>query len=259
MVGERLVSVILFGSVIKGGVTKAVSDFDMILIVDDSVTASQIRRLEATVSSIGNMHEIVGSSSKEFEGIPMFIMRESGMFMSCFICRETDFISGNFSKTFGANPLLVRLIVPSGIVFRSALGGSRTIYGKDLTSRMEMPPLSSLDIIRSLVMNELLALVSLFYHLFTENATKIAMEASKWSIYTASYLLTEESRSLSDSIVTLLERGIQTDHLQRLCTLRTEYKRDLPFAISTLKSIADIHFFLLRKRSTLAIFRSGED
>lgn len=247
-IGDKLLSIILFGSAVKGGFIKGISDFDMIIVVDDSIPSKQIRTLTSEVQSLSEKHGVVSSTTEEFEGIPQFIMTQTGMFMSQFICRRRDFVSGRFSKIFGANALLAKLFSPSSTVLGGALKGSRTVYGEDLVSRMEIPSPRKLDVLKSLIMNEILVELSLFYYPFAKNATKMAMEASKWNVHMASYLLTGESKSLPESIETVTERGIVSDHLIRLEKLRGKYEPDLSFIVSTLKAIGRIHLFLLEEK-----------
>lgn len=245
-IGEELVSVLLFGSAVKGGFVEGVSDFDMIIVVNDGLTSGEMNDLASEVERTSSEHDMVGSTSEGFRGIPRFIMRESGMFVSYFICREREFLSGDFSRIFHANPLLMRLIVPKGIVFGNVLKGLERAYGKDVVSDARMPSPTKTDVLKSMVMNELLVLLSLIYHPFTQDATKLAMEATKWSVFAASYWMTGESRSLSEGIGILSEKGISAGLLRRLDELRNEYRRDWSFTFSTLKEIPKIHFFLLK-------------
>jgi hypothetical protein len=244
-IGDELISILLFGSAVKGGFVEGVSDFDMIIVVDDGMTSGEMNDLASEVERASSEHDMVGSTSEGFRGIPRFIMRESGMFVSYFICREGEFVSADFSRIFHTNPLLMKLIVPKGIVFGNVLKGLERVYGKDVVSVARMPRPTKLDILKSVVMNELLVLLSLIYHPFTQDATKLAMEATKWSVFTASYWMTGESRSLSEGIGILSEEGISAEHLRRLDELRKEYRRDWSFAFSTLKEIPKIHFSLL--------------
>lgn len=247
-----LVSLILFGSVVKGGAVIGVSDFDMILVVGDGVSAAKITELKSHLASVCSARDIADSASLIFEGIPKFVMRETGMFVSHIVCRERDFLSMSFSKVFDTNPIISRLIVPSSIVMGSVLGESRIVFGKDIVPSMKLPRSNRLDILRSLLMNELLVVLSIFYS-FTYNSTKLAMEATKWSVYNAMYLLTGESKSLADSIRLLTDLGHSPSHLERLLSLRREYRRDTRFNLSSFGSVARVHLFIMNrwKRPTI--------
>lgn len=250
-VGERVISVILFGSAVKGGFSKEVSDFDMIIVVDDDVSSRQVSVLDSKVQSLAEKHGIAGSTAKEFKGIPQFIMAQTGMFTSQFICRRRDFVYGKFTRIFSANPILAKLLSPSGQVLGSVLKGSRTVYGEDLVSGMEMPKPTNLDVVKSLVMNELLVGLSLFYYPLTKNATKLAMEATKWSAHMAGYMTTGESKSLAEAVEALASKGISLDHLKHLEELRRNYGPDLSFILSAPKAIASMHISVLDEAQNL--------
>ncbi|TET91700.1 MAG: nucleotidyltransferase domain-containing protein [Methanomassiliicoccales archaeon] len=244
-VGERVISVILFGSAVKGGFSKEVSDFDMIIVVDDDVSSRQVSVLDSKVQSLVEKHGIASSTAKGFKGIPQFIMAQTGMFTSQFICRRRDFISGTFTRIFSANPLLAKLLSPSGQVLGGVLKGSKTVHGEDLASEVKVAKPTNLDVMKSLIMNELLVGLSLFYYPLTENATKLAMEATKWSAHMAGYMTTGESKSLAEAVEVLASKGISLDHLKRLEKLRRNYGPDLSFIFSAPKAIAGIHLSLL--------------
>ncbi|UCD92305.1 MAG: nucleotidyltransferase domain-containing protein [Methanobacteriota archaeon] len=250
-IGDRLLSIVLFGSVVKGGFTKGISDFDMIIVVDDTVDSGLMRTIVKEAQSLAKKHGIVSSIEDEFEGIPQFIMAQTGMFTSQFICRRRDFVSGKFTKIFGANPLLAKLLSPSSQVLGSVLKGSRTVYGEDLASEIEVTESTRFDIVKSLIMNELLVGLSLFYYPFSKNATKFAMEATKWSAHMAGYMATGESRSLTGSVEVLASKGISLDHLKRLEELRNNYGPNLSFILSAPKAIASMHISMLDEAQNL--------
>jgi len=254
IVKENLISILLFGSMVKGGFIKGVSDFDTIVVVDDRVTKNQIINIGQRISSMMDATSASISEPKYFEGIPKIIMKESGMFVSPFVCRESEFISGDFSKIFHTNPILGKLLVPSPIVIGSVLKSSMTAFGKNLIPIVKTKDPSPLDILKSLKMNELLILLSLFYLPFTKNATKLAMEATKWSVYNASYILTKDAMSLENSIELLNEAQIASSHLEQLKKLRTDYRNNILFALSSLIAILRIHYFLFeRRRDTILV------
>ncbi len=241
---DRLISLMLFGSVIKGGAVKGVSDFDMVLVMDDGIPPEKIEELRFHLSSVCYSHGVADSSSMDFDGIPKFVMRETGMFVSHIICKESDFLSLSFSRIFDTNPLLSRLIVPSTLVIGSVFKESRTVFGKEFFPQLAISRPKKHDILKSMLMNELLVLLSLFYG-FKYNSTKLAMEATKWSVYNASYFLTEESRSLAESLDFLAGKGLRLRQLGRLLELRQEYRRNLRFAVSAIAIVARLHIFLI--------------
>ena len=235
----------LFGSVVKGGAIRGLSDLDVVLVLLDSVSDEQLKSLEAELIKLTESHGIATPESAAFKGIPGFVMREAGMFKSCFVCRERDLRSFDFSRVFGANLFLTKLIVPSSIVLGDVLSAARTVYGRDVVSSLRIPRPTRLDVLRSMLMNELLAALAVFYYPFSENATKLAMEAVKWSVYNASYVLTGESKSLSESMHVLAGRGISPAHFEELKELRRGYRSTPSFTLSSLAVIARIHMSLL--------------
>lgn len=138
-------------------------------------------------------------------------------------------------------------MVPSSIIIGSVLKGVKTVYGKGLVPIAEVPAPKRRDILKSLILNELLVVLSLFYHSPTVNATKMAMDASKWTIHAASYLVTGESKSLEDSMEVLFNGVGIARHLERFGELRKRYRNDLSFSLSALGTDARVHLFLLAR------------
>lgn len=221
---------------------KGLSDIDVVLVLDDATTPSQLEELRSKALLLGRDYGATGMGSGDFEGIPRLMLDESGMFVSPFVCTREDFLSSNFSETFHANPILTRLLVPCNIVWGSILRESKTVYGEDIASRIKTPRVTRADVMKSFLLNELLVLLSLFYSPFTHNATKLALEACKWSVYSTSYLITGRSESIAVSVENLKRSGIAADFLVEFERLRGEYRHSPTFIVSALSGVASVHF-----------------
>ena len=107
------------------------------------------------------------------------------MFINLFVCRYSDFLFENFTKVFGINPLMAFLFAPKTSVWISLNQRHQVIWGElILNNREKKVKLTQADLIRSLLMNSLLSIGSLFLNFFTQSESQYAMEAIKWSLFT---------------------------------------------------------------------------
>ncbi|MEM2900801.1 MAG: nucleotidyltransferase domain-containing protein, partial [Thermoplasmata archaeon] len=179
---DKIVSIILFGSLVKGG-HSALSDVDMIIVVKDEISDSQISEIEEKVRVIEEKNEYrtkpieKRSISERFVSrLGSFVELRTGMFVSHFICRRKDFLDANFAKIFNTTPVVTELLAPSSLVLSGVLSHAKTIYGEELLNKVKRPEFGLVDILKSLIMNFLLSLGSLFLYIFHSSAGKFAFE-----------------------------------------------------------------------------------
>jgi predicted nucleotidyltransferase len=188
-------TVIAFGSYAKGGIARD-SDVDLLISVSDSTSEEAVSRLDSEIMNLESRHGYTHSPQSLVERILYSISRQTGMFVSHFICRRSDLLNLNFAKIFTGSHLLANIIAPRDIVGGGLLSHARTIYGQDLLPKIRKPRVSSLDLTRSLLMNLVLSTSSAVLALFSKKAVKYALEAVKWSLYARYYYIYHDSPSI---------------------------------------------------------------
>lgn len=104
--GSQIVSVMIFGSVAKGGFLPGVSDVDLLIVLADEVPRKEKKRLEHDLAALELEHNLRERPKSKIELILTVVDRLAGQFKSQFVCYKTDFISGNTAAVFGINPCL---------------------------------------------------------------------------------------------------------------------------------------------------------
>lgn len=176
-------SIILFGSAVdKKFQVESISDLDYIVITSNEISKENFDILKKVI-----LHLEWKYFSKHTQNINSFfraLQKSTGMFISGFICTESDLISQEFSRIFNTSRFISKFIAPQSSVWFSLLKKYTVVYGKDYLSSVATVELNKIDIIRSLLMNLLLSLGGLFLYPFTKSSFRFLTEAVKWSNFT---------------------------------------------------------------------------
>ncbi|MFX0205793.1 MAG: hypothetical protein ACFFDT_07370 [Candidatus Hodarchaeota archaeon] len=179
---NELVSIVLFGSMLDIDKNRSShTDIDLLVIVKDDcpiTTFNQIKQnlfaLEATYLS--------RFCKKEFWVIKG-LQFATGMFVNSFVCRYSDFRERKF-KVFSINRIMSKL-APQNSVWWSIQKRHQIIWGENVfRSWKTFPLMTKSDLLRSLLMNWLLATGALFIYPIYAQSAKFSMEAIKWSLFT---------------------------------------------------------------------------
>jgi hypothetical protein len=168
------------------------------------------------------------------------------MFISHFISKKKDFLKGNFAKTFQVNKLIAKVLAPNQIVFGSVLCRSKVIYGQDLTELAAFPKVPMTQLLKSILMNIITSVFTIFIYPLTKRATLYEMETAKWSLLAAYYYAKHDSPSLPLLLKFFLKHDISKKYVQRWIVLRKNYRPDYKFGILTPLNILKIHIAVLR-------------
>ncbi len=182
---SEITSLILFGSLVnEQNKQLASTDVDILVIVSDSCSKFDFKKIKRSLIQLENKF----FSRFRKNGSAFFnvgLERATGMFMNIFICRYTDFKKRNFAKVFNVNPIIGTLLAPKNSVWISLLKRHKIIYGRSVFQDwLTLPRISSRDLIKSFVMNSLLALGALVLFPIYKQVIKFSMEAMKWSLFT---------------------------------------------------------------------------
>jgi len=171
------------------------------------------------------------------------------MKISGFICRESDFISWNFPNIFGSNKILSRLLAPKRAVLYTILNNYKILYGEDpfreLRVSKNLLKSSISDILKSFVMNFLLAMGALFIAPLYRKAYQYSMEAIKWSLLAYSYA-TNKTPSILKLVRDLKNKlpAIYSIHQDK----NPEVQPTSPlFYLETLRIVLKLHLLSLTK------------
>lgn len=113
---ENIVSIILFGSLASSKKLTKVSDVDLIIVLEDHLSKNTFFDLNQLL----NEKEIeFNFRKKPITGVEQFLFlleSQTGMFVSHFICKKSDFLACNFTRIFNVNPIVSSIIAPKNIV-----------------------------------------------------------------------------------------------------------------------------------------------
>lgn len=227
--GSLVVSVIAFGSYVKGDLSES-SDVDLLVIVSDSSAPNKIMELDTKLTEIQKHFGFVEPPRSFSAKFLNFISRQTGMFVSHFICKESDFINLDFAQIFRTNKLLTSLLAPKGLVLSGLLYHANTLYGKDLLKKVSPVRVNFTDLLKSMLMNMLLAFGALVLSLYKpKEAIRFSMESIKWGMYSTYYYALRRSDKLSQIADQFIDYEIAWSHINRMMQLRDQIKVDKKF------------------------------
>src|SRR5258708_5049582 len=116
--GPPLVSVILFGSTVRGGFSD-ISDVDVIIVLPDEATREDKRRLRGEVAHLETVHGFRPATTRPIGAFQARVERTVGHLFACLVCTRSDLLSGDVARVIGLQPweaLLVDRIVFAGII-----------------------------------------------------------------------------------------------------------------------------------------------
>jgi len=239
--GSLVLSVIAFGSYVKGDLSET-SDVDLLVIVSDSSPSDKIIELDRKLTEI-QKHFRLGEPPKSFSAKFLnFISRQTGMFVSHFICKESSFVNLDFVQIFRTNRLLTMLLAPKGLVLSGLLDHAKTLYGKDILGKVKPIKVNSSDLLKSLLMNTMLSLGALVLSLYKpKEAIRFSMEAVKWSMYSTYYDVFHKNDNLSQIATQFINHNVASSQISRMMKLRNQIKVDRKFIFLSPVSILLIH------------------
>ncbi len=243
----------LFGSLShawdKANCVDGTSDVDLLVIVADDV-ASQARK---ALPELNALQQLLANNVSKRRGIISSILRvvesQTGMHESIFLSRERDFKDVRFARIFKTNRLLSWLLAPTSIVFGSALCHMTRVHGngdiegsvRSMQSTIRHEKHLLPDLMRSLLMNAVLAMGSAVLLPLTKRATRYAVEATKWSMYAATYSMVGERPSKPSQKRFFSSLGVNAAFLGRWLQLSQHYVPDVKFTLATLWNVIRIH------------------
>ena len=199
---DKVISLILFGSQIPKHQNSTdctvISDCDVLIIFKDDVKNNHIRKIEKYIVALEQLHNFREADSAFIGRLLEIVYKETGMFVSHFLTKEKYWNNLRFHKIFRVHKIISTLLAPKKIVLCNIILNNMILYGLDLREIVKKEiEISSLEIIKSLLMNLLLSLFSIPTSLFKSfNSMKHQLEAVKWSLSSSNYYVFEDSKLL---------------------------------------------------------------
>lgn len=249
---DALTSLILFGSQIRTSHTK-VSDCDLLIIIKEETPESLITILREHLLTLEIKYQFLEYNNKNLLSSILFaIQRTTGMFVSHFITRKTNFMQGQFYKIFSVNRIFSKLLAPKKLVLLNVIDNSAIIYGEDLRREVQAQLAESsfnFDVIKSLMMNLTISLFSFVLIPFRKlDPVKYVLEAVKWSVKSIHYFLFHDSEQLEKVLIRLIyhnssprKRTKIRQFVKRFLHLRKNPRLDIGFMIQAPLRIISMH------------------
>lgn len=242
----EIVSIMIFGSVAKGGFSP-VSDVDLLVVLADEVPWKEKKRLEHDLLGLELEHKLRERPKSKRELILTVVDRVAGQFKSQFVCYKRDFISGNSAAVFGINPVLESLLLTTRIAFANVVMSARTAWGEELLSQVRVPLLTKGHLVKNCV--GLLAFNAGALGVFPvlPNATKYSMSALKWMLHTCHFCVTLKSSTTEEAVEFFQDRIEAEATLPELLSLRSHYRPSFRFVKGCFGTIVRLYSVTVRE------------
>jgi hypothetical protein len=237
--GSEVVSVVLFGSSAVGGYSAGISDVDLLIVLRDGATRQYRRQVRAAVAEVEQLCGIARPGSHQRRALQALADRVTANVRAFFVCTRSDLLSGEparvldipAAQAFFVDRIAIPSIVSSGI----------TVWGEDLLARVARLPIRRLDVAKAFfgLFNQVL-FTAMVYPLLP-GATKYAMDALKRSVHNCHFCYKLRPAPLTEEVAFFAQRHGPSSALNRLLSLRTEYRPSFGFVLRCLPAIARLH------------------
>jgi predicted nucleotidyltransferase len=237
---KEIVSVIVFGSFAKGGFS-ASSDVDLILVVSNDCSPRIMHELNDVLEGQAIRFGLSRTRKSLGGKILSALLTQTGIFVSHFVTRESDLLRLDFSRIFGTNRILASMIAPENIVLAGLLSHAKTIFGENLLPIRKPIQVGSGQLARSMIMNLLLATGALLVSPFTDRATELSLEATKWSLFAGYYFVYRDSPGINTVAEKFVSAGIIPSFVRRMLLLRSNRANDGLFILMAPLAVIAVH------------------
>jgi hypothetical protein len=253
---ENIKIISLFGSQISSKERCTISDCDLLIIVENSISNKILREIEPFLLALEIKHNYRANHSNLLKSILNTIQLSTGMFVSHFLTKEKYCKETNFYKMFKLSELLSFLIAPRRLVLNSVLENNHSLYGPEL--RVIIPEkltVSVFDMLKSFTMNLFISLFALLIIPFKSlKPIKYQLEAIKWSLRAVNYYIFEDATSLPSIIKRFSYMGngsFQKYHTfyRKFLYLRNNPNEYVNFMVTTPFRILRLHLKGLKMRN----------
>lgn len=238
-----LVSIILFGSASTGGYADGLSDLDLLFVLRDGISSGEEERIVRAVEEKEIEHRFskprIGAEGVLARAMHSVANRVTANVRGFFVCSKADLLSGDPGRVLDLPR--IQAVFVDRIAVPSILGSGTTVWGENLLTQVRLPPIRRFDVGKSFfsLFSQLLFVIVLYPVL--SGATRYALDTLKRSVHSCYFCHHGRSAAISDE-VEFFERQYGEDRtLQRLLSLRLEYRRSFRFVLQSLGAMARLH------------------
>lgn len=244
-----LLSLIIFGSAVKGEYQPDLSDVDTIFVISDKTSKEDKIRINKELDELEYKHSFRKKNGSVVDAVYKRAEDITGMYISHFVCYRKEFLSAKFSKVFNVNLLLCKIFAPTDVVWASVIKSATTLWGENLLEKVSLSYVTKNQIRKSRMMNLALCVSAFLSYIIHPDATKYAMESVKWSLQTCYFGYTLEPVTTKKAILFFENEGYKNTTLNELLELRNKYRKSFRFIRGSFKVIRDLHNKTIRENT----------
>lgn len=210
---DKIISIILFGSIIINNDTSKISDCDILIILSDDISDVKIHSLEKYFFELEIKHKLNIKPNDFMGSILKIIEKSTGMYVSHFVTRKSHWLAQKFAKVFRVNRIFAFLFAPRNIVLKNMINSSIILLGEDLRYIDDEISIDSFGMIKSIILNLIISIFSIGFGLIYKNTLKYELEAIKWSLKASNFYLFNDSCELNKMIKRFVKLSNQSKPL----------------------------------------------
>jgi len=250
---SNIYSIVLFGSYATNDYSEN-SDIDLLIVINDeffkSHSVEYFEYIEKLALAIELKNNLRIKRTSFITAVLNIIEKTTGMFVSHFICKKSDWDKQIFHKIFNVNSFLAKLIAPGDIVLKNMSKSYLVLYGEKLKPKYKKR-ISAIQLFKSLIMTELIAVGTVIIFPFYKNSIKYSLEAFKWTIRNSYLYLFQEPGTQKQMEEFLTHSSVPKSYCNRYNELRNNKKRDFRFAVLCPFEILKIYMISFRYRKII--------
>jgi predicted nucleotidyltransferase len=239
------VSVVVFGSAARGGLSSKSSDVDTLVVLSDEISEDRQHALKNAIALLEAEHGFRTSPSNRPAMYEDWAEYLSSNAFSAFVCSESDLLSGDVARILKLKPIEALLV--DRIALPTILDSAVTFWGKDLLASVNTPPIRRLDVLKASLSFFSVLWMSATLYAVLPKSTKYAMGALKRSLHSCFYVCNGRSAPLEEEVRYFGERLRKTQALDRLMALRSQYSPSFRFVIAAFPQIMHLQLYALRE------------
>ncbi|MBD3353280.1 MAG: hypothetical protein GF364_17500 [Candidatus Lokiarchaeota archaeon] len=250
---ENIYTIILFGSYAREDHTKN-SDIDLLIVIKDQFFSEHSKsfreKLEKISLGIELKHGLKFQRTGYITAVLNVVEKTTGMFVSHFICSKSDWENQIFHKIFNVNHFLSSLIAPGDIVLKNMSKSYMILYKEQKTPDIKQS-ISFIQLLKSLIMTELIAVGSIVIFPLWNNIVKYSLESFKWSIRNSYLYLFDKHASMKSMRNFFTKTAISQGFFDKFLRLRHKFERDVKFALRCPFEIIKTYFAAIRYKKVI--------
>ena len=241
-----VVSIIAFGSVVKGGFSNAVSDVDIIVVLADHVSKKIKRFLDKELRSLEHKHGFRKHPKSIIETLNMLANELAGAYLSHFVCYRHELLAGNSARVLNLHPLLSFFTPATRIPFANMILSGKTIWGEKVLNHVRISPITRLQLIQGCAVYLDMNFNTMLGFLIFRDATKIAMEVLKWCLHSCYFCYNLKAATVQEEVNFFVSKLGERTVFTELISLRQGYKKSFGFVRRCFPMIIKLYTKTLR-------------